>query len=59
MKAMWYIGVVLQLIGLACGPIALAVGILAGNLGQEWLIFIPGVAVFFLGTWIRNASTGG
>jgi len=59
MKALWYIGIVLQLIGLASGPVALSVGILAGNLGQEWMIFIPGVAVFFFGTWLRNATSGG
>lgn len=54
MKAFWYLGVAMQIVGLTVVPVALFVGIYGDNLGAEWAIAAAGVVVFFAGTGVRR-----
>lgn len=54
MRFVYYIGMLLQLVGLTAMPVALFVGVYGGDLGREWMIGAGGLVVFFAGTGLRS-----
>lgn len=57
-RVFWFIGKIMEAIGLILMPIALIIGVQTDNLGGEWMIAGIAVIVFFLGVAIRTSLGG-